>query len=273
MTEQMMIPTFIQEHQHGDDAFDWLMQMDGKAYRLVKGRKTIQVSINARSYFIKQHFGVGWREIIKSLLSLKKPVLSALTEVYAIKKLVDIGIPTTPLVAYGQRGLNPAKIQSFVMTEDLGDIISLEALCADWADNPPPAAFKEMLIIELAKLSATLHGAGLCHRDYYLCHFVLKKETFQQGQLDLILIDLHRMLQNQASDSQAVMKDIAALMFSARDCGFVTEDWALFKAHYLPQSAAFWDKVEMRANKMYEKFHSQKFQQRLTAEKSALQNH
>ncbi len=265
-----MIPDFIAQQKNGDDAFEWLMQMDGKAFRNVKGRKTIQVVIEEKSYFLKQHFGIGWGEIVKSYLSLKKPVVGALTEVRAIQKLTEMGVPTTPLVAYGQRGVNPANMQSFLLTKDLGDITSLEDLCANWQEKPPAPAFKEMLIIALAQLSAKLHGAGLCHRDYYLCHFVLKKETFKRGKLELILIDLHRMLQGQPSNSSAVMKDIAALFFSAKDSGFDDADWTLFKTHYLPQSDDFWRQVQTRADKMHQKFHSDKFQQRLQSEKSAL---
>lgn len=270
MLPNTMIPQAIAQHQTGDDAFNWLMTIQGKAFRDVKGRKTQQVKIGGQSYFIKQHFGVGWGEIIKSLLAFKRPVVSALTEVNAIKSLTAIGIPTTPLVAYGVRGNNPATLQSFVLTEDLGEIITLEDMCANWQTNPPPPAFRAMLMVKLAELSAQLHRAGLCHRDFYLCHFVIKKAEFEQGKLTLILIDLHRMLAHQASDGGSVMKDIAALVFSAKDCVFDEADWSLFKQHYLPQNAQFWLKVEVRAAKLYKKFHSQKFQKRLQAEKAAL---
>jgi UDP-glucose:(heptosyl)LPS alpha-1,3-glucosyltransferase/heptose I phosphotransferase len=272
MTEKIMIPDFIQAHKVGSDAFNWLMQLEGKAFRDVKGRKTQQVNIGGKSYFVKQHFGVGWKEVFKNYTSFKKPVVSALTEVAAIEKVTEIGIPTTPLVAYGERGRNIATMQSFVLTEDLGDIVSLEELCANWQEKPPAPEFKKLLMIKLAQLSAKLHGAGLCHRDYYLCHLVVQKKAFDEGRLELILIDLHRMLQNQTHESSAVMKDIAGLVFSAKDCGFNDDDWMLFKQHYLPLGEQFWVAVENRAEKIYQKFHSAKFQQRLLAEKSALKD-
>ena len=90
------------------------------------------------------------------------------------------------------------------------------------------------------------------------------------GKTDLILIDLHRMQTGQISSGSAVMKDIAGLYFSAMDCGFTAEDWVLFRQNYLPQPADFWIKVEARANKLYAKFHTEKFQNRLAQEKSAL---
>ncbi len=265
--QHLLIPSALQ--QDGIETFSHIMQIQGKVYRNVRGRKTIQVNLGGKSYFIKQHFGVGWGEIVKNLLSFKKPILGAMTEVNAIQKLDEIGIPTTPLAAYGQKGCNPASMRSFVMTEDLGDIVSLEDLCAGWRTNPPDACFKQRLVQALAQLAAKLHSAGLCHRDFYLCHFVLKKQALAHGDINLHLIDLHRMLQGQASNGNAVMKDIAGLYFSAIDSGFTDEDWALFKQHYLPQTADFWKKAEARATQLYAKFHSDKFQKRLADEKSA----
>jgi len=268
----LAVPDVIKQSLGSDDTFDALMQLQGKAFRDVKGRKTIQVELAGKIYFLKQHFGVGWGEIFKNLLSFKKPILGAMTEVHAIERLEQLGIATTPLVAYGQRGSNPAKLQSFVLTQDLGDIISLEDLCADWQNNPPDAEFKRRLVIALAQLAARLHGAGLCHRDFYLCHFVLKKAELAQGDGDiaLIVIDLHRMLAGQPSSGSAVMKDVAGLYFSTMDYGFNADDWALFRQYYLPQTDNFWTRVEARANKLYAKFHSEKFQNRLSAEKAVI---
>jgi UDP-glucose:(heptosyl)LPS alpha-1,3-glucosyltransferase/heptose I phosphotransferase len=268
----LVVPDAIKQSVSSADTFDALMHLQGKAFRDVKGRKTIQVELAGKSYFLKQHFGVGWQEVVKNLLSFKKPILGAMTEVHAIEKLEELGIATTPLVAYGQRGSNPAKLQSFVLTQDLGDITSLEDLSADWKNNPPDAEFKRRLVIALAQLAARLHGAGLCHRDFYLCHFVLKKAELARGDGDiaLILIDLHRMLVGQSSSGRAVMKDIAGLYFSTMDYGFNADDWALFKQYYLPQTNDFWTKVEVRANQLYAKFHSEKFQKRLSAEKAII---
>ena len=266
----LVVPEAIQQSLGNPDTFDAFMRLQGKAFRDVKGRKTIQVELAGKSYFLKQHFGVGWGEIFKNLFIFKTPILGALTEIRAIEKLLEVGIATTPLVAYGVKGMNPATQQSFILTQDLGDITSLEDVCADWASNPPDADFKRRIIIAMAALAARMHGAGLCHRDFYLCHLVLKKDLLAQGQLELILIDLHRMLMHQSSDGKAAMKDIAGLMFSAMDCGFTNDDWALFKQHYLPQSADFWLQAEVRAKKLYAKFHGEKFQKRLAQEKTAI---
>ncbi len=270
MNNHLVVPDFIKKHLNGD-TFEALMQMPGKAFRDVRGRKTSQVALGGKSYFIKQHFGVGWAEIFKNLVAFKKPILGAMTEVNAIQKLNTVGIPTTPLVAYGQQGCSPASMRSFVMTEDLGEIVTIEDLCADWQSYPQ--CFKKALMQAMAKLASRLHGAGLAHRDFYLCHFVLKKQDFNLQATsveNLHLIDLHRMLQGQSSSGRAVMKDIAGLYFSAMQYGMSAQDLEVFKQYYLPQTPAFWAQVESRAQALLSKFNSQKFQQRLQQEKSAI---
>lgn len=270
----LVVPSEIKQSLHGEDAFTAMMHLSGKVFRDVRGRKTMQLNLHEKSYFIKQHFGVGWHEIIKNLLSFKKPILGAMTEVNAIKKLVEIGIATTPLVAYGQRGSNPANVQSFVLTEDLGNIISLEDLCADWKNNPPDEKFKRQLIIEVAKIAHKLHTHGINHRDFYICHLCLDKTALNQNQIKLCLIDLHRMLIHSKISVIDNIKDIAALYFSSMDAGLTPRDYLRFKRYYssglVGCTSAFWLKVEARAHKLYTKFHSDKFQQRLSAEKSAI---
>jgi UDP-glucose:(heptosyl)LPS alpha-1,3-glucosyltransferase len=250
--------------------FQDFMALCGHTARATANRRTMRVSIAGKSYFVKQHEGVGWGEIFKNWTSFKRPILGAMTEVRAIHALTQIGIPTTPLVAFGQQGWNPARLRSFLMTEDLGDIISLEELCADWHQQPPTETFKKQLIVAVAKLAAKLHGEGLCHRDFYLCHFVIRESSLASQTMELILIDLHRMLMGQSSHGTAVMKDIAGLYFSAMDCGLNEQDIALFKAHYLPQSEAFWAQVCKRSHRLYAKFNSDKFQQRIQQEQQTI---
>lgn len=255
------------------DTFEEAMQLQGKAFRDVPGRKTSQVTLLGKQYFIKQHFGVGWREIFKNILSFKKPILGAMTEVHAIQKIDSLGIATTPLVAYGQRGNNPANLQSFVMTEDLGDIISLEDLCADWKNNPPDAKFKRKLIVTTAKLAKTIHENGVNHRDFYLCHLCLDAKDANQRDLtkiNLYLIDLHRVLTHNTPSTTANMKDIAALYFSSMDVGLTARDYLRFKMYYQRQSNDFWRAVEARATKLYAKFNSDKFQKKLAVERTKL---
>lgn len=265
----LVVPDAVQQSLGSEDTFNALMQLQGKVFRDVKGRKTIQVELAGKSYFLKQHFGVGWREIFKNLISFKKPILGAMTEVRAIEKLNALGVATTPLVAYGQRGSNPANLQSFVLTRDLGDITSLEDLCASWQQSPPDARFKRQLIMQVAQIARRLHENGVNHRDFYLCHFCLDNTLLPD--IRLYLIDLHRVLIHAVPSFTANVKDIAALYFSSMDVGFTARDYLRFKYYYRQQNVDFWQQVEARAQKLYAKFNSTKFQERLAREKSLIQ--
>ncbi|MDP2246621.1 MAG: lipopolysaccharide core heptose(I) kinase RfaP [Nitrosomonadales bacterium] len=243
--------------------FDGVMSLQGEVFRDVPGRKTIRVELQGKSYFVKQHFGVGWPEIFKNLLSAKWPILTAETEWSAIQKLDEVGIPTTPAVAYGVRGANPATLQSFLITEDLGDIISLETLCADWKINPPDRRFKRHLLIKVAELARKLHDGGMNHRDFYICHICLDNAKLAQGEIYLYLIDLHRVGIRPVIASSDRMKDMAALYFSAMEAGLSKRDYLRVLRHYrqmplrriFKEELDFWCKVSVRAAKLYQKFH------------------
>lgn len=251
-------------------SFDDFMALSGFTVRAAANRRTMRVGLNDRSYFVKQHGGVGWKELVKNYLSAKRPVIGAMTEVHAIQTLTALGIRTTPIAAYGVSGRCAATQQSFLLTEDLGDIVSLEDICKTWADNPPSQAERQAMLIAVAKLATRFHGAGLSHRDFYLCHIALQRNVLVTADTEFYLLDLHRVLHHQPIHGSAVRKDIAGLIFSCMDYGFTAQDWDVFKAHYLPQDAKFWQQVDKRAHKLYSRFNSDKFQKRVKAEREAV---
>lgn len=258
-----MIPSHIRAQLPTGDAFERIMALQGDIYRDMPGRLTIRLSLGDQSYFIKQHFGVGWGEIFKNLILLRLPIVSAMTEVRAIQKLNQIGIPTTTLVAFARRGHSPATMRSFVMTQDLGEIVSLETLCADWEKNPPDLRFKCRLIVAVAKLARKLHDHGMNHRDFYICHLCLDKRRLAADEIHLYLIDLHRVgIRPKISPSDR-MKDIAGLYFSSLNIGLSKRDFLRFLHVYngnlhdvMIKNSDFWTRVQQRACKLYYKFHA-----------------
>lgn len=257
------VPQEISSLFKDEDVFKCVMALQGEVFRDVPGRRTVRFEANGKSYFVKQHYGVGWREIFKNLSSFRLPIVSAATEARAIKKLDELGIPTTPLVAYGCRGNTPASLQSFVITRDLGDIVSLETLCADWLRHPPEPGFKRELIRAVAEMARSFHDNGMNHRDFYICHFCLDKQRLAGGDIHLYLIDLHRVGIRPEIRPADRMKDMAALYFSAMDIGLTQRDYLRFLLVYrqkplrgmLVSESAFWKKVGRRAQYLFSKFH------------------
>lgn len=247
------------------DPFEAAESLAGEIFREVKERRTLRFETSAGSYFIKLHRGVGWIEILKNLLSGRRPVVSARQEFDAISKLTDLGVQTMTVAAFGERGSNPARRHSFLITDALENTISLETLCARWPESRPTFRFKQQLIDELARISRLLHSNGVCHRDYYLCHFLLR--CAPDGSVDetspphLSLIDLHRALIRPSLHRRWKEKDIAGLHFSSLEAGLTRTDRCRFVVAYtglplreaLHTQASFWRAVEARAMRTWER--------------------
>lgn len=246
------------------DVFRLLGEMEGKVYRQVKGRRTLLFRLAGNGYFLKFHSGVGWKEIFKNLLRFRLPVISAENEWRAVRLLQERDIDTLTIAAYGRRGWNPAALQSFLVTRELENTIDLEAYCANWEENPPAFAVKKALIEKVARISRHLHEAGVCHRDYYLCHFhLLSGSELDSGTSGpvIYLIDLHRALFGKTPDSRWVKKDIAGLYFSSKDIGLTHRDRLRFARLYrdsslrntLVRDNGFWRDVVARGEALYTK--------------------
>lgn len=218
-----------------EDYFDQLMAMEGATYRKLENRQTLRFELGGNSYFIKQHFGVGWREIFKNLFQLRWPIVSAKNEWKAIQWLVKLHIPSMQLVAYGKRGWNPATVRSFMVTEALLDVVTLEDLGQQWQAHKPSFQFKQALIREVAEISKRIHQYGMNHRDFYICHFLIKKnkiENLMGEGLHLILMDLHRAQIRRSVPKRWRIKDIAGLYFSSMDVGLTRRDVFRFLKYY-----------------------------------------
>lgn len=252
----------------GGDPFERALALEGDVYRDVKGRRTLRFEHRGRGYFIKVHSGVGWGEIVKNLLMLKTPVIGASNEYRAIRALEAIGISTLSIAAFGRWGINPASQQSFLVTEELPPSVTLEDHCGAWLASPPSLVHKRTLIRAVAAISRAMHGNGINHRDYYLCHFHLDTTRGTDEPPQLYLIDLHRTQIRHRVPRRWRLKDIAGLYFSALDIGLTRRDLMAFMTSYadrplreaLGEHRAFWRQVERKALRLYRKVHGSEWQ-------------
>lgn len=248
------------------DPFIEAEQLQGEIFRALEARKTLRFSLLDKSYFIKIHRGVGWFEIIENLIRLRLPVLGAENEYLAIKKLEQLNIDTMHIAGYGIKGHNPARQQSFIITDDLINTISLEDFCLQWKEHIPDFELKYNLISKLAHISRTLHQNGINHRDYYICHFLLDVGDINNIKLDykhlkISLIDLHRAQLRHKTPERWIAKDIASLYFSAMDIGLTRRDFYRFMKQYnhcslrecLTIHKDFWNRVECQGQKLWQR--------------------
>jgi heptose I phosphotransferase len=253
----------LQTAWRGRDIYTLLARLEGQVYRDKEGRRTFQFELGGKSYFAKVFTGIGWKALLSCLLKFRKPIVSAENEKQAIETLPRIGIATMQLAGYGKRGINPARMQSFIITEELKPTVSLEDYCRDWRRHPPSPQWKRALIKRVAQITRTLHTNGIIHRDLYLCHFLLKTcpvpEISDSQPPRLYLIDLHRAEQRRRIQKRWRIKDVAGLYFSSMDIGLTRRDRLRFIEAYshkpwreaLQDQGTFWKQVQRRGDAGY----------------------
>jgi len=257
----------FQKIWRGKYPFEEVDKLKGQIFRQIKNRRTLQFELNSKRFFAKIHHAIGWREIFKNLLQFKKPVIGAGNEWRAIDKLNELKVDTMTVCAFGQRGNNPAKQESFIITETLENTISLEDFCKNWKKSPPATPLKYALIKKVAWVSRQLHINGINHRDYYIGHFLMDIscgiENIAPGNLKLYLIDLHRTQIRKNTPYRWIIKDVAGIWFSSMDIGLTRKDCFRFMKFYsnsslrdtLTKNRSFWIKVNNTAKRLYKKDH------------------
>jgi len=234
----------------GRDPFAFFAGQAGETFRALQTRRTYAVELWGKRYFVKYHRGTPTAEILKNLLQFRLPVTSARNEWRALTRLRELGVAVPAVAAYGKRGWLPQRSESFIVTEDVGTQENLEDLTGS------PVSFREKcaLIREVANVSRAMHGQGICHRDFYICHFLVKGIRGNR----LTLIDLHRALVKKHLPERWIVKDVGSLYFSVMDIGLSDRDLLRFVRHYtgitlkeaLNGNRAFWEKVVGRARKL-----------------------
>lgn len=251
------------------EPFDRIWKLSGTIYRDVPGRRTFRVHLGSKAYFVKLHFGVGWKEIFKNVIQLKLPVVDARGEWEILHKLNQLGIHAPSPVAVGTRGWNPASRQSFLVTEDIGESVNLEEVLTHWTEVQPLSQaqlrLKRRLIQDTAYLVKTLHAHGINHRDLYLCHFRIRRTDFPDNPVEesfpIFLMDLHRAQMREWTPKRWIIKDLGALLFSCKPYHITLRDQYRFLKVYtggllregIRKYQPMWNRVQQRACRMYAK--------------------
>lgn len=240
------------------DVFDQVQKIQGPPVRAKEGRRTLRFELAGKHYYLKHHRGVGWGEICKSWLSLRAPVTSARNEWEALNLLRQLGVETLEPLAYGIRGRNPARLESFVITRELTGTIPLEDLVKRWPHQPPSFKQRSALIKAVAATTRVMHKNGINHRDLYLCHFLLRCDS-DPLQPVLHIIDLHRAQCRKRVPTRWLVKDLGSIYFSSLDIGLSRHDVLRFLRFYfrkplraiLAEESAVLNRVRQRAMQLY----------------------
>lgn len=240
-----------------------IMDMQGENFREAPGRRTIRFDRNNSGYFLKAHTGVGWFEIIKNICYGRLPVIGAANEWHGIHWITRLGVQTLNVAGYGMSSGNPAKRRSFIITDEIDNTVSLEDYFVGpdrcRFDTPQKLEIKRRLIRQVANVACKMHESGANHRDFYLCHFLMRTPLPVNADPSIHLIDLHRMQLRRRTPQRWVTKDIAGLYYSCMDSDLTQRDFLRFIRHYRGRplrevfagEKAFWEKVDFKARALY----------------------
>lgn len=244
------------------DPFIETDKLQGEVFRALETRKTLRFEVESRSYFIKIHYGTTLKEVLKNLISFRLPVLGADREWNAIHRLTQVGVDTMNGRAFGQKGINPLRRHSFIITEDLTPTISLEDYCANWLNEPPLFRTKQMIIRRVAEMVRGMHKAGINHRDCYICHFLLHLPFIEnEDDLKVSVIDLHRAQLRKSVPMRWRDKDLIGLYYSSLNIGLTQRDIFRFMKIYFSLPLKEILKQEQRLVRVVEQ-RSEKIRQR-----------
>jgi hypothetical protein len=179
----------------------------------------------ARILYIKRHDRVPWQTKIRRMLGLGDPISLAEHEARNIVRLMDAGIPTVRCAAVGWEFTNGGRGErSCLVTEELAGAVQADVYCERQfgsAGDRGKTAARRRWIRALARLARRFHGSGFVHRDFYLCHVLVR--PIGADDFVLHLMDLQRMMRFHGGvpasprgvPGRWIVKDLAALVFSS----------------------------------------------------------
>ena len=231
MKETIFLNNELKNLFSSGDFFSIAENIEGEVFRKTANRITKEFTFEGNRYFIKLHYGVGWKEIFKNIVKFRAPTIGASPEWKALKKLKSLGIECPEPVGFYSAGINPANLKSFLITRSLINTISLEEALKKRKFQKLSFSKKRKFIEKIALISRNLHNSGINHRDYYLCHFHVDKDM--DVKKSIYLIDLHRAQLRSFVPKRWASKDIGGLIHSAMGFGLSEKDFYRFMRTYL----------------------------------------
>jgi tRNA A-37 threonylcarbamoyl transferase component Bud32 len=204
---------------NGLDSFERVMALEGgQVRRDFPGRRTVRLELKLAGG-AKQ--AIYLKRYLPDYLSLGRRLLrvvhwpgaedEALREWKMIHAVRAIGIQTATPVAVGQGRADGIVTTSFLMTAEIHDGIEGDRYLKTLAASP-----RRDLLRRIAELARRFHDAGFVHKDLYLCHVLVSSGGAEP---ELFLIDLQRVVKPCCFRQRWLVKDLAALAYSALKSG------------------------------------------------------
>ena len=252
---------------------DFMTFQGGKVLKQLPSRTILKIELpsgeGTKTFFLKRHrVKLHIEDMVRTFLSGFHRSWGR-KEWEVMQAFQKSGIPTLSPVASGEK-LSWFWQESFLMTEELVGFQSLELFLKNRFAPPlsrERITEKRAVIQELARITRTMHGAGFNHRDFYCCHIFIRRT--EDGQRDWRILDLQRVDRRRWFRRRWIIKDLAALNYSAPSPVITRSDRLRFLRHYLShsgsikQASPLIQQIIRKTSKIRQ--HDQKLQQRKTS--------
>lgn len=227
----MVRPEFLAVLQANSlDTFEKIMaHAGGSVMRSVPGRSTVRIELNqaedAMVAFLKRYESEYASLGQRLLRFFRWPGArdEALHEWNAIEQLRAHRFNTAIPMAVGQQKRFGVVVRSFVMTAEIVGGVAAH----DYVSTLQPTA-RRALVQQIAELTQRFHGAGFAHKDYYLSHIFVGPPQPSARNPELVFIDLQRLNRPRWFQDRWLVKDLAALGYSAQLSGATRTDLLSF---------------------------------------------
>ena len=223
------------------------------------GRWIVEADGRRLGVYLKRHYRLPWWQGVLSVLWPNGDWSPGMRERRNLEWAAAQGLPVPAAVAAGEF-LGPwGRLQSFLAVEELTDMLPLHEAIPLASRALPAAEFrawKTGLVVEIARLTRALHDRNHFHKDWYLCHFYVRREDIRcdlakptsgahwRGRVHLI--DLHRLAHHPWTWRRWQIKDLAQLLYSSEVEGVDVRDRLRFWRHYQGEARNHWIERWMR---------------------------
>ncbi|RMF83232.1 MAG: hypothetical protein D6744_05035 [Planctomycetota bacterium] len=189
--------------------------------------------------YVKRYARPTWREQWDRILRQDASHSRACWEFTQAQRLRAAHVPAAPAIAYAEEMLGRFERRSAVaLVEAPGDAFDRFWRAASAQHAPiTRGAARHDITRRLARFVAAFHGAGLCHRDLYLCHLFVDADFNAARSPRITVIDLARAHRPRWRRMRWIIKDLSQLDYSARQIGATRTDRLRFLLAYLGLSA------------------------------------
>jgi heptose I phosphotransferase len=204
------------------------------------GRWVLEAGTRRLAVYLKRHYRLPFWNGWLATLWPRGDWSPAMREYRHLEWARSEGLPVPATVAAGEFAGPWGKLESFLVVEELTDMLPLNRaipLARACLSAEAFRRWKRELVVELARLARLLHDRRHFHKDLYLCHFFIHTIDMQRSPDSwrdrVVLIDLHRLAHHRWTWRLWELKDLAQLLYSSEIDGVDVRDRVMFWKHYL----------------------------------------